>query len=171
MRWIVCRWSQVMQKNWTYPTPNTLPPGGLGHIVDATEGSMFLQHIHIELNPHLSTYWHLFTMCRHTHTHILCAHRNHCAHTCRLYCMPSSDFKFKGWSFWLCDLIFSLHISVSNTGQPNFSNWSDWILWSVFTLTTKHIQYFSFIPVLYCNGSKWAIHIKAIWAFNHSKHL
>lgn len=59
-----------MQKNWNYPTPNTLPLGGLGHIVDTTEGST-LPHIYTKLNPHLSANAHIYMVHRNTYAHIL----------------------------------------------------------------------------------------------------
>lgn len=143
-----------------------------------TEGNTFLQRIHMELNPHLSTYAHIYSVQTYLNPHTVYSHRIQCCtdthirnldYTVCLLVIQIHRLEFLAlWSFF----IFSLALYFCVKQRPaKSSTWSGWIIWSVFFRDKKHLWYYSFIYALSCKIAKWAINIKALWAFNHSKHL
>ena len=164
---VLCRWFQVTQKNWTYPTPNTLPPAGLGHIVDAASTA------HTRWDKPTAIYICTYLCCADipTPTYWACTQKpEQHKHTHRLIILYVFRwFKFRGLSFclWFFFFFFNvflalLCISVSNRGQPKPSTWSDWSISSIFYCGNKTLQYYSNIHILPCKSAKWAIHLKTL---------
>lgn len=108
---VLCRWFQVTQKNWTYPTPNTLPPAGLGHIVDTASTA------HTRWDKPTAIYICTYLCCADipTPTYWACTQKpEQHKHTHRLIILYVFRwFKFRGLSFCLWFFFFLCIFSLA----------------------------------------------------------